>query len=195
MSTKKCPWSLKTVLEEAYHDKEWGVPIYDDDKLFQSLSLELCQSGLSWHTILKKREGFKAAFDCFVIDKVCQYDEQKIADLLLDKSIVRHKAKISAIVNNACCIKNIHAQNTTFSNYLWGFIDHKPIIGHWKNASDVPSSSSLSDHISKELKKIGFKFLGTTTVYAFMQSVGMVNDHILDCFRFNQCNESNGEKL
>lgn len=183
----KCQWALKTKLEEAYHDQEWGVPVTDDAKLFELLSLELCQSGLSWHTILTKREGYRLLFNQFDIDAVAAFDESKIEELLLDIRIVRHKAKISAIINNAKCILDIQKEYGSFSDFIWGFVEHKPIVGYWKSEQDVPASTELSNKISKEMKKRGFKFLGTTTVYAFMQSVGIVNDHTIDCHRFNQC--------
>ncbi len=185
---KKCQWSLKTTLEEVYHDEEWGVPIRNDSKLFELLSLELCQSGLSWHTILKKREGYQLVFSQFDIEKVATFDESKIEELLLDTRIVRHRAKISAIINNAKCILDIQKEYGSFSNFLWEFVDHKTIIGNWESEQEVPASTDLSTYISKEMKKRGFKFIGTTTIYAFMQSVGLVNDHTIDCYRFNQCN-------
>ena len=185
---KKCQWSLKTTLEEDYHDKEWGVPIKNDRKLFELLSLELCQSGLSWYTILKKREGYQLVFRQFDIETVAIFDESKVEELLLDARIVRHRAKILAIINNAKCILDIQKECGSFSNFIWGFVDHKPIIGNWKSEQDVPASTDLSTHISKEMKKRGFKFLGTTTIYAFMQSVGLINDHTINCYRFNQCN-------
>jgi len=172
--TKKCQWALKTKLEENYHDAEWGVPIYDDIKLFEALSLELCQSGLSWHTILNKREGYRAAFHHFDLNTVAAFDDAEIEILLLDASIVRHRAKISAIINNA-------------SDYIWQFTDNKTLVGNWQSKEEVPASTELSILISKELKKKGFKFLGPTTTYAFMQSVGLVNDHTTDCFRFDVC--------
>jgi DNA-3-methyladenine glycosylase I len=182
---KKCQWCLKTKLEEAYHDAEWGVPVYDDNKLFESLSLELCQSGLSWHTILNKREGYRHAFLHFDIKKVAAFDDAKIETLLLDASIVRHRAKISAIINNAQCILHIQQEYGSFSDYIWQFTDNKTLVGRWETKEQVPATTELSILISKALKKRGFKFLGPTTTYAFMQSVGLVNDHTLDCFRFN----------
>ncbi|NMR27149.1 DNA-3-methyladenine glycosylase I [Pseudoalteromonas sp. NEC-BIFX-2020_015] len=183
----KCQWSLKTALEEAYHDEEWGVPIYSDNKLFELLSLELCQSGLSWHTILSKRSGYLIAFNQFDIEQVASFNDDKIEALVVDARIVRHRAKISAIINNAKCILTIQKEYNSLSNYLWRFVGNKPIVGNWASEEDIPASTELSTHISKELKKKGFKFLGTTTIYAFMQSVGLVNDHTIDCFRFNQC--------
>lgn len=186
----KCQWSTKTELEEAYHDTEWGVPVFDDTLLFELLSLELCQSGLSWHTILKKREGYRNAFEQFNITKVATYNDDHIAQLVTDESIVRHKAKITAIINNAAAILSIQQEFGSFSDYLWGFVNHQPIIGGWQHESEVPASTPLSDQISKDLKKRGFKFLGSTTVYAFLQAVGIVNDHIQTCFRFKPCCEA-----
>lgn len=181
----KCSWSLKNELEEKYHDEEWGVPVFDDTKLFELLSLELCQSGLSWHTILKKRKGYLIAFDGFDVVKVSKYSDKKIDKLVTNKEIVRHRAKITSIINNAKCIIKIQDEFGSFSNYLWDYVEHKSIVGGWEDESEVPSSTDLSDRISKDLKKRGFKFLGTTTIYAFLQSVGIVNDHIKTCFRFS----------
>jgi DNA-3-methyladenine glycosylase I len=184
---EKCHWSLKTKLEECYHDKEWGVPVKDDRKLFEVLSLELCQSGLSWYTILKKRDGYNLAFEGFDIKKVASFDESKVDSLLLDERIVRHKLKILAIINNANCILNVQKEFGTFSDYLWEFVGFEPVVGNWNSEKDIPASTVLSNHISKDMKKRGFKFLGTTTVYAFMQSVGLVNDHTINCYRLNLC--------
>lgn len=183
--TKKCLWALKTKLEEAYHDTEWGVPVYDDNKLFESLSLELCQSGLSWHTILNKREGYRMAFNQFDIKTVAVFDDAKIEALLQNAGIVRHRAKILAIINNAQCILNVQKEYGSFSDYIWQFTDNKTLVGQWQSKEEVPATTELSTLMSKELKKKGFKFLGPTTTYAFMQSVGLVNDHTMDCFRFN----------
>jgi len=179
---KKCQWALKTKLEEDYHDTEWGVPVYEDVKLFEALSLELCQSGLSWHTILNKREGYRAAFAQFDIKKVASFDDKKIESLLLDAGIVRHRAKISAIINNAQCILKLQQEYGSFSDYIWQFTDHKILVGNWSSKDDVPASTELSTLVSKDMKKKGFKFLGPTTTYAFMQSVGILNDHTRDCF-------------
>ena len=186
-NSNKCQWSLKTDLEEVYHDEEWGVPVFDDKTLFELLSLELCQSGLSWHTILKKREGYLLAFDNFEINKVAAYDQDTIDTLVVDERIVRHRAKISAIINNAKCFISIQTEYGSFSEYLWGFVNKTPVVGSWKDESLVPAFTELSDKISKDMKKQGFKFLGSTTVYAFLQSVGVVNDHTIKCFRFSHC--------
>lgn len=186
----RCRWATKHPLEEAYHDTEWGIPVHDDNKLFEMLTLESAQSGLSWLTILKKREGYQQAFEQFDITKVAQFDEAKIAELLENPNIVRHKQKISATVNNAQKILEIQAEYGSFDNYLWRFVNHQPIVNAWEDEADVPASTPLSDDISKALKKEGIKFFGTTTCYAFMQAVGMVNDHVVSCFRYRACGSS-----
>lgn len=178
----RCRWATKHPLEEAYHDSEWGVPVHDDNKLFEMLTLESAQSGLSWLTILKKRAGYQQAFEQFDINKVAQFDEVKLAELLKNPEIVRHKQKISATINNAQRILEIQADHGSFDHYLWSFVNHQPIVNDWDSEDDVPASTPLSDSISKELKKKGIKFFGTTTCYAFMQAVGMVNDHVKACF-------------
>lgn len=180
----RCSWATKHPLEEAYHDKEWGVPVHDDNKLFEMLTLESAQSGLSWLTILKKRTGYQQAFKQFDIATVAQFDETKIAELLENPDIVRHKQKISATINNAQKILDIQAEYGSFDHYIWSFVDHSPIVNGWENEADIPASTALSDHISKALKKKGIKFFGTTTCYAFMQAVGLVNDHVTACFRY-----------
>lgn len=180
-----CAWACNHPLEKDYHDTEWGVPVDDDQRLFELLTLESAQSGLSWLTILKKREGYQQAFDEFDIKKVANYDEQKVADLLVDKRIVRHKQKILATVNNAKCILSIQAEYGSFANYLWQFVNNQPIVNSWEKESDIPSSTPLSDLISKELKRKGLKFFGTTTCYAFIQAVGIVNDHVTYCHRYS----------
>lgn len=181
---KRCDWANKHPLETQYHDDEWGVPVYDDRLLFEILTLESAQSGLSWLTILQKRKGYQEAFCHFNIAQVAQYSEHKKAQLLLDKNIVRHKLKINATVNNAQCVLAIQQEYGSFSEYLWSFVNRKPLINHWENSNDVPSSSPESDAMSKGLKQKGFKFIGTTTCYAFMQAVGMVNDHLTCCFKY-----------
>ena len=169
-----------------YHDNEWGIPVYDDQKLFECFTLESAQSGLSWYTILKKREGYKEAFDQFNINKVALYDDVKLAELLINSDIVRHKGKISATINNAKCIQNIQKEFGSFSNYLWNFVNNKTIVNNWQSNKDYPSSTPESDALSKDLKKKGFKFVGSTICYAFMQACGMVNDHSADCYKRSQ---------
>ena len=181
--TKRCAWANASAAETQYHDEEWGVPIHDDRLLFESLILESAQSGLSWTTILNKREGYRKAFDNFDVQKVAQYSEAKIQTLLQDASIVRNKLKINATVNNALRIIEIQAEYGSFDAYLWSFVDGKPINKQWRAHTNVPSTSVISDAMSKSLKQKGFKFIGSTTCYAFMQAVGMVNDHVVSCFR------------
>jgi len=183
---KKCTWATKNKLEENYHDKEWGVPIYDDRLLFELLILEGAQAGLSWTTVLAKRENYWNAFDNFDADEIVKYDQQKINDLLNDSGIIRNKLKINSVVTNAKAFLEIKKEYGSFSKFIWGFVDNKPIQNKWKKFEDVPTKTEISDLMSKTLKKKGFKFIGTTICYAFMQAVGMVNDHTIDCFRYNE---------
>ena len=170
-----------------YHDHEWGRPVYDDKLLFEFLILEGMQAGLSWLIVLKKRENFRKAFDNFNPELIAQYDQEKIDRLLQDKGIIRNKLKINAAINNAkAFLKLKEQQQTGFSEYLWEFVDHKPIINHWHQLADVPASTVISDRLSEDLKNHGFKFVGTTICYAFMQAVGMVNDHVSSCFCYKE---------
>lgn len=180
--TKRCEWVTKETLYIEYHDKEWGVPVYDDRKLFEMLCLEGAQAGLSWWTILQKRENYKKAFDDFEAEKIVKYTEDKINQLMEDKGIVRNRRKIESVVTNAKAFLIIQKEYGSFSNYIWKFVDNAPIINNWKSIKEVPSSNELSDKMSKQLKKDGFKFVGTTICYSFMQAVGMVNDHTRECF-------------
>jgi DNA-3-methyladenine glycosylase I len=186
MEKQRCGWCKGDLLYEEYHDTEWGVPLKDDDKLFEFLILETFQAGLSWITILKKRENFRAALDQFNYKKISAYNEQKIASLLENKGIVRNKLKIRATVTNAQAFMNIQNEFGSFQNYIWGFINHKPIKNKVKNYKDAPPNTALSDAISKDLKKRGFKFVGSTVIYAHMQATGMVNDHEINCFRYDE---------
>lgn len=180
----RCAWANpKNPLYLAYHDKEWGVPVYDDQKLFEMLVLEGAQAGLSWETILNKRENYRRAFDGFDPELVARYDEAKIASLLTDAGIVRNRRKINAAVANARVFLAIQAEAGSFSDWIWAWVGGKPIRGNWKSISDVPVSTELSDTISKELKKRGMSFVGSTIIYSWMQAVGLVNDHTSDCFR------------
>lgn len=179
---KRCDWVTKETLYIEYHDKEWGVPVYDDRKLFEMLCLEGAQAGLSWWTILQKRENYKKAFDDFEAEKIVKYTEDKINQLMEDKGIVRNRRKIESVVTNAKAFLKIQKEYGSFSNYIWKFVDNAPIINNWKSIKEVPSSNELSDKMSKQLKKDGFKFVGTTICYSFMQAVGMVNDHTMECF-------------
>lgn len=184
-STKhKCGWCVGDDLYEKYHDQEWGVPLRDDDLLFEFLVLETFQAGLSWITILRKRENFRRAFDNFNYKKIALYNEDKIQELLLDAGIIRNKLKVRATVTNAQKYQDVQEEFGSFSNYIWGFVNDIPIINSFKNYKDAPANTPLSDTISKDLKKRGFKFVGSTVVYATMQAIGMVHDHEVGCFRY-----------
>lgn len=180
--THRCAWCLSDPMYIAYHDNEWGKPVYDDDTLFAMLCLESMQAGLSWITILKRRDGYYRAFDGFDAAKIAAYDDAKVDKLMLDAGIIRHRAKILAIINNAKAYLKIK-QYQSFSDYLWGITtaDGKPIDNCPADLSDIPAQTDVSVRLAKQLKKDGFKFVGATTCYAFMQAVGMVNDHVADC--------------
>lgn len=180
---KRCGWCLSSDLYKEYHDKEWGVPVYDDQKLFEFLILETFQAGLSWITILKKRENFQSAFDDFNYKKVANYPEEKIQELMLDAGIIRNQLKIRAAVSNAIAFMKVQEEFGSFSKYIWNFTGGKPIDNKRQSLKEVPATSPLSDAISKDLKKRGFKFVGSTVVYAHMQATGMVNDHVEDCWK------------
>ncbi len=186
MEKNRCSWPGTDPLYLKYHDEEWGAPVYEDQKLFEFLILECFQAGLSWITILRKRENFRKAFDQFDYEKVAQYDEAKIAALLEDKGIIRNKLKVRAAVSNAQAFIKIREEFGSFSKWIWAFTGGKPIINHFQRNEDVPATTELSDRISKELKKRGFKFVGSTVLYAHMQATGMVNDHITTCFRYGE---------
>ena len=185
MKKHRCTWCVGDELYEAYHDQEWGIPVYDDATIFEFLILETFQAGLSWITILRKRENFRAAFDGFDYKKIANYDQNKIDELLQNAGIVRNKLKINATVSNALAFMQIQKEFGSFSKYIWGFVNGKPIINKCKTMKDVPATSPISDALSKDLKKRGFKFVGSTVIYAHMQATGMINDHIEDCFRYN----------
>ena len=180
----RCAWSDKEAIYTDYHDNEWGRPIYDDQLLFEFLILDSFQAGLSWITILKKRENFRNAFDQFDANKIANYDETKVLLLMLDSGIIRNRLKINAAINNAQAYLEIIEKEGSFSDYLWSFVDGKVKVNHWKNMSEVPATSPESDAMSKDLKKRGFKFVGSTICYAFMQAAGLVNDHVTTCFRY-----------
>ncbi|SMN10997.1 DNA-3-methyladenine glycosylase [uncultured Candidatus Thioglobus sp.] len=180
MHKKRCQWAEKEVFHP-YHDTEWGKPVHDDRLLFELLILEGAQAGLSWATILKKRTNYKKAFDNFQVEKVAQYTKQKEALLLNNIGIIRNKLKISATVKNAQSFINIQKEFKTFAKYIWSWVDAKPIVHTIYNASELPVSTQLSDDISKDLKKRGFKFVGTIIVYAYLQAIGVVNDHEASC--------------
>lgn len=186
MTKHKCGWCLGDSLYEAYHDEEWGVPLRDEDALFEFLVLETFQAGLSWITILRKRENFRIAFDNFDYKKISNYDEDKIQSLLQDAGIVRNKLKVRGTVINAQLYMDIQKEYGSFSKYIWSFVKDTPIQNKVTNYKDAPANTPLSDTISKALKKRGFKFVGTTVIYATMQAIGMVNDHEVDCFRHKE---------
>ncbi len=181
---ESCTWPTDNPLMIKYHDKEWGVPVHNDRKLFEFLLLEGFQAGLSWNTILNKRENFRIAFDNFDFKKVVCYNKRKINSLMNDAGIIRNKLKIDSAVTNAKAFIEVRIQFGTFDKYIWGFVNNKPIINKHTKLSDLPASTKLSDLISNDLKKRGFKFVGTTIIYAHMQATGMVNDHTTDCFRY-----------
>ncbi|MBT8183860.1 MAG: DNA-3-methyladenine glycosylase I [Eudoraea sp.] len=183
---KKCGWCLGDKLYEAYHDLEWGVPVRDDQTIFEFLILETFQAGLSWITILKKRENFRKAFDSFDYKKIARYDVSKIAILLQDAGIIRNQLKIKATISNARAFMEIQEEFGSFSKYIWSFVDGAPIQNRILNYKEGPSTSPISDALSKDLKKRGFKFVGSTVVYAHMQATGMVNDHETSCFRYKE---------
>ena len=179
----RCKWCVGIDIYEKYHDEEWGVPVYDDQKLFEFLILETFQAGLSWITILKKRENFRLAFDDFDYSKVALYSEDKIQELMQNEGIIRNQLKIRSAVSNAISFMKIQEEYGSFSKYIWRFVDGNPIVNTPKTLKEVPATTSLSDTISKDLKKRGFKFVGSTVVYAHMQATGMVNDHVEDCWK------------
>lgn len=186
MVKKKCDWCLGDPLYENYHDTEWGVPVYDDQKLFEFLTLEGFQAGLSWITILRKRKNFSAAFDGFDYNKVARYSKQKKIDLLNDKGIIRNRLKIDAAVSNAQAYIGIQKRYGSFSQFIWGFTAGKTLVNTFKSLDEVPPFTPLAEKISKVLKNEGFKFVGPTIIYSHMQATGMVNDHLVDCFRHRE---------
>ena len=181
MEMIRCAWCEKDDLYRKYHDEEWGKPVYDEEILFEFLILESFQAGLSWHTILKKRENFRAAFDDFDYKKIANYSEKKLEELVNDAGIIRNKLKILATINNAQKFLEIQKEFGSFSKYIWSFVGGKPIVNQPKTLKDVPATTEISDALAKDLKKRGFKFLGSTVMYAYMQATGMVDDHLVDC--------------
>lgn len=179
----RCAWCEKDDLYRDYHDNEWGNPVYEDDKLFEFLVLETFQAGLSWHTILKKRDNFRKAFDQFNYKKIAQYGDAEIERLMQDAGIIRNGLKIKGTITNAIAFMEIQKEFGSFSNYIWGFTDGKPMDNNPKTLNDVPAVNEISDALSKDLKKRGFKFVGSTVVYAHMQATGMVNDHVKECWK------------
>ena len=191
MSKQRCLWCQGSDLYEKYHDLEWGVPEYNDQKLFEILSLEIFQAGLSWITVLKKRDHFRKAFDDFNPAMVAQYDSKQVLALLNDSGIIRHRAKIEATIHNAHVFLQLQQESGSFSKYIWSFVNHIPKNNRPKKANEIPSSTKLSADICKNLKAKGFKFLGATTVYSFMQAAGLVNDHLASCFKQQPSNQAN----
>lgn len=182
---KRCDWA-KNELAITYHDTEWGVPLHDDQGLFEFLILEGAQAGLSWDTILHKRDNYRKAFDNFDVAKVAKYSDAKCAKLLLDKGIIRNRLKIASAVSNAKAFLKVRREFGSFDKYIWGFVGGKPIVSKWKETGQVPAKTEVSDALSKDLKKRGFNFVGSTIMYAFMQATGMVNDHLATCFRYKE---------
>ena len=183
---QRCAWSATAPEFDAYHDAEWGFPVGDDRRLFEKICLEGFQSGLSWITILRKRENYRLAFDNFDADKIARYQDQKIATLLKDSGIVRNRLKVNGFVKNARAYLELREQGSTLDQYLWDFVDAKPLQNNWKKSAQVPANTGVSDAMSKDLKKRGFTFVGSTICYAFMQAAGLVNDHTVDCFRHRE---------
>ncbi|MEM6829028.1 MAG: DNA-3-methyladenine glycosylase I [Bacteroidota bacterium] len=184
---KRCAWCANSFDEYIkYHDEEWGTPVHDEKTHFEFLVLESAQAGLSWATILKKREGYRNAFADFDVKKVSEYPPGMVEDLVQDASIIRNRKKIEATINNAKCFIEVQKEFDSFDKYIWSFVDNTPIVGHWEKRSDVPVTTKESDMLSKDLKKRGFKFVGSTTIYAHMQAIGLVNDHTTDCFRYHE---------
>ncbi|MCU7818806.1 MAG: DNA-3-methyladenine glycosylase I [gamma proteobacterium symbiont of Lucinoma myriamae] len=181
----RCKWCGEDELYQHYHDTEWGVPSFNDQHLFEMLILEGAQAGLSWITVLKKRAHYQQVFDHFDAGKIAQYDEHKIALLLQDAGIIRNRLKVNSAVSNARLFLEIQSEYGSFADYIWQFVDGEPIVNHRKTLADIPVTTKESDRMSKELKKKGFKFVGSTICYAYMQAVGMVNDHTTDCFRYS----------
>ncbi|MBW6497239.1 MAG: DNA-3-methyladenine glycosylase I [Bacteroidales bacterium] len=182
----RCPWCGTDPLYVKYHDEEWGVPVHEDRKHFEFLVLESMQAGLSWYIVLKKRENFRRAFADFDPWKVAAFGLEKVEELVQDAGIIRNRAKILAAINNAARFLEVKKEFGTFDKYLWSFVGNKPVINKWESLSQLPTSTSLSDLISKDLKQRGFKFLGTTVFYAHMQAIGLVNDHLVNCFRWEE---------
>jgi DNA-3-methyladenine glycosylase I len=182
---KRCSWPTNE-LAIAYHDEEWGTPLHDDQRLFEFLILEGAQAGLSWDTILRKRENYRAAFDGFDVNKVARYSDKKIHELLQNEGIIRNRLKIASAISNANAFLKVQDEFGAFDKYIWAFVDGKPIVNRIKEASQIPAKTEVSDKLSKDLKKRGFNFVGSTIMYAFMQATGMVNDHLVSCFRYKE---------
>lgn len=189
MTRERCSWCGSDPLYVDYHDKEWGVPVRDDARLFEFLMLEGAQAGLAWITVLRKREGYRELFDNFDATKIARYRDAKLEELLLNPSIIRNRLKVFGARTNARAFLKVQEEYGSFSDYMWGFIDGSPIQNTRKSMKEVPATTPLSDTISKDMKKRGFTFVGSTIIYAHMQATGMVNDHTVDCFRHRECKE------
>lgn len=185
-SKKRCPWAGNEQIYIDYHDFEWGREEHDDTKLFEMLILEGMQAGLSWITVLKKREAYRQAFDNFEPAKISAYTADKIEELMVNPGIIRNRLKINSVVTNAKAFLKVVEEYGSFDKFIWSYVNYTPIVGHWKSIDEVPVTTAISDKLSKDLKKMGFKFTGSTIVYSFMQAVGMVNDHIIDCFVYKE---------
>lgn len=184
---QRCPWSAGDALYERYHDAEWGVPCRDDRRLFEFLILEGAQAGLSWSTILRKRENYRRAFANFDAGRVARFNRRSVERLMVDPGIVRNRQKIAAAIGNARHFLAIQERHGSFAAYIWGFVDDRPIHNRWRSPMEVPATTPLSDRISKDMKRLGFQFFGSTICYAHMQATGMVNDHLTSCFRHREC--------
>ena len=182
----RCDWA-KSELAIQYHDTEWGVPLHDDQRLFEFLILEGAQAGLSWDTVLRKRENYRMAFDNFAVERVARYTDKETAGLLQNEGIIRNRLKIASAIRNAKAFLKVQKEFDTFDSYIWQFIDGKPIRNAWQETKQIPAKTEVSDVISKDLKKRGFNFVGSTIMYAHMQATGMVNDHLVSCFRYKEC--------
>lgn len=186
----RCPWCGTNELYVKYHDEEWGAPVHDDKKHFEFLVLESAQAGLNWLTVLKKRENYRKAYDDFQVSIVAQYDENKIEELMQNVGIIRNRKKIEASINNAKLFLKIQKEFGSFDKYIWSFVDYKPVVNHIEDISKAPATSALSDKISLDLKKRGFKFLGSTIIYSQLQATGVINDHLVSCYRYEELKNS-----
>jgi DNA-3-methyladenine glycosylase I len=184
---RRCSWAQGSELEQDYHDHEWGVPLHDDKKLFEFITLEGAQAGLSWLTVLRKRENYRRLFDGFKVEKIARYDKSKLETLLANPGIIRNRLKVESTVSNARAFIEIQDEFGSFDGFIWRFTDGQPIVNRWQTIQEIPASTEISDAMSKALKKRGFRFVGSTICYAFMQATGMVNDHTTDCFRYRVC--------
>ncbi len=186
-TVQRCSWANGSELEKTYHDTEWGVPLHDDRALFEFVTLEGAQAGLSWATVLKKRGNYRKLFNDFDVEKIARYNKRKIESLLNNPGIIRNRLKIESTVTNARAFIEIQNEFGSFDSYIWRFTEGEPIVNQWRSITEIPASTTISDAMSRELKKRGFRFVGSTICYAFMQATGMVNDHTVDCFRHRQC--------